>query len=81
MSVSVPVPPRPKEPYYEFDLVAALHKDAPSEVRALALLVIARELARFAQEMEFQHAKSPEADRLQKQAKSHLEAAINLMPK
>jgi len=76
MSISVPVPPRPKKPYYEFDLVAALHRDAAPEARALALLVVAQELAVFAQ-----HAKSPVADRLRKQADDHVQRAMDLMPK
>ena len=81
MSYTVPIPPRPKQPYYEFDLVAALHDNAPTEVRALALLVIARELGVFAQELEFQKAQSPEAARLRKQADAHVRDAMKLMPK
>lgn len=80
MGYNVPVPPRPKQPYYEFDLVAALRKDSAPEARALALLVIARELALHAQDLDFQRAASPEAARLRKQADSNVQEAIRLMP-
>jgi hypothetical protein len=80
MSYTVPVPPKPKKPYYEFDLVAALHKDAAPEARALALLVVSRELTMFAQELESHPAAASTAIRLRKQADDHVQAALKLMP-
>jgi len=78
---TVPVPPKPKKPYYEFDVVAALHRDAAPEARALALLIVARELATFAHEMEFQKPQSAEAAQLREQADRHVKTALELMPK
>lgn len=78
-TITVPVPPKPKQPYYEFDVVAALAKDAPPEARALALLVVARQLLIFAQELEIQRASSPASARLRKQADSHMDSAMQLM--
>jgi hypothetical protein len=78
-TITVPVPPKPKEPYYEFDVVAALRRDAAPEARALALLVVARQLLIFAQELEFQPASSAVSAQLRKQADSHRDTALQLM--
>jgi hypothetical protein len=78
--VNVPVPPRPKEPKYIFDLVAALRKDAPPEARALALLVMSGALNSYAQELESQRADSPIAVKMRNQANAHARDAANLLP-
>ena len=85
-TVTVPVPPKPKKfdaathPYYGFDLVAALHKDAAPEARALALLIVARELASFAQDLESLHPGSDTAMHLRKQAGTYMQTALGSMP-